>query len=91
MDYSNQNLKKFPEDISGSLNCSNNKLRYIPNNKIFDDLYFCKNRIKRLPYFSSLKNIGSTDNKIKDRSRWFSRTCYDNKYYSYLFKILNQS
>jgi hypothetical protein len=87
-DYTFQNLKKFPKDISRSLNCSHNKIRYIPNDLQLNTLNFMHNRVKRLPNLSPIKNITSADNKIKDRSRWISLHCFGNKYYSYLFKKL---
>jgi len=83
MDYSFQNLKKFPNGVSKNLNCNNNKLRYIPNNLHYNTLIFTYNRIKRLPNLLLVEHLGSADNKIKDRSyRIFM--CSYNKYYNYL-------
>lgn len=85
-DYTNQNLKKFPKVTFRSLNCSNNKLRYIPNNLQLNTFYFTYNRVKRLPNLLLVEHLGSANNKIKDRSyRIFM--CSYNKYYNYLCNL----
>jgi hypothetical protein len=88
-DYTGQNLKKIPKVLSGSIDCRNNKLRYIPNNLRLNDLYFTSNRIKRLPNLLMIKSITSGDNKIKDRSRLITLHCFGNKYNNYLCRKLD--
>jgi Leucine-rich repeat (LRR) protein len=89
--YSNQNLKKIPtvekQGYRLSLNCSDNKLRYIPKLNHITQLFFRCNRVKKLPYLPNLHFINKYGNKIKDLSMRLEECLYNPRCNKYLHML----